>query len=86
MDAMRRICLALVLLAGACGSAQSTSPNTAPTTTANEDPNGLECHEETPIGSNVPRRVCRTKLDNQMDHQGAQEWHSGVPATPTNAR
>jgi hypothetical protein len=97
MAIMRRLCLALVLLAGACGSAQSTGandPNTASSasgaapgatsaTTANDDPNALECHEEKPIGSSVPRRICRSKLDNQMNHQGAQDWHSGPPATPT---
>jgi hypothetical protein len=92
---MRRLCLTLVLLAGACAGAHSTGANdpssaapapagSSSAATANDDPNAMECHEETPIGSNVPRRVCRNKLENQIDHQGAQDWHSGTPATPTN--
>ncbi|HET9626252.1 MAG TPA: hypothetical protein VFP84_33045 [Kofleriaceae bacterium] len=88
---MRRLCLALVF-AGACAGSPSTGTNapapaspTQGSTTANDDPNAVECHEETPIGSNLPRRICRSKLDNQMDHQGAQDWHSGVPATPTSS-
>jgi hypothetical protein len=87
---MQRLCLAL-LFAAACGSAQSTgatAPANAPgtTATANDDPNAQECHEETPLGSHVPRTVCRSKMDNQLDHQGAQEWHSlsNQPPTPTN--
>ena len=77
---MRRICLALVLSVGACGGGQSTgaaAPSAAPaSTTANDDPNAQECHEEKPLGSNLPRTICRSRMDNTMDHQGAQDWHS----------
>ena len=84
---MRRICLAL-LLAGACAGPQAAGPqsNATPPRAAGEDPDAQECHEETPTGSNMSRTVCRSKLDNTMDHQGAQDWHSlsNQPPTPTN--
>jgi hypothetical protein len=77
MGTMRSICLAL-LLVGACAGSQANGPasNATPPRAAGEDPDAQECHEETPTGSNLPRTICRSKLDNTMDHQGAQEWHS----------
>ncbi|HEU4726700.1 MAG TPA: hypothetical protein VFT22_02395 [Kofleriaceae bacterium] len=33
-----------------------------------------ECHDEDVTGSNIPRRVCRTKFQSELNRRGAQDW------------
>lgn len=71
----RRIGLALtVLLMGACAAAPDAPPPSPRTLTdaqveqynAQVAPEErIVCREETPVGSNIPRRVCRRVLDIQ---------------------
>jgi hypothetical protein len=72
----------LALALSACGSSssqgagQGTTPGSATAATTSSDNPDVECHDEKPLGSSIPRKVCESKKDRDLDHQGAQDWHS----------
>jgi len=47
------------------------------------DPNEVLCHDETPIGSRFPKKVCATRQQyaerRQMDQEQLYEWTLGKP-------
>jgi len=40
------------------------------------------CTEETPVGSHIPKRRCRTMREIEEEKKRAQEYHSGGCAAP----
>ena len=48
-----------------------------------KDPNEVLCHEETPIGSRFPQKICATRRAyaerRQMDQEQLYEWTQGKP-------
>jgi hypothetical protein len=68
---MRRMLLAVVLVT-ACGAPQGVS--NGPGKTGSSDSTVEECHDEDVTGSNIPRRVCRTKFQSDLNRRGAQDW------------
>lgn len=92
---MQRLIFAAAVTIAACGgsSAQGRGTNAAVTQGADGDAatdpgagSNAECHDETPTGSSIPRRVCRTKAQSDMDRTGAQDWSGRTRATPTSGR
>jgi hypothetical protein len=62
-------------------SAQGAGGNAAPDPSEETD-----CHDETMTGSSIPRHVCRTKAQQQLDREGGQEWVNRPRSTPTTSR
>jgi len=67
---MRRTLFAAALLLASCGApaAQGTGANTA--TSGSGASSDTDCHDETPTGSNLTRKVCRTP-DQSKDERDA---------------
>jgi hypothetical protein len=75
----------LFLLASACATSSGSNggaalqsqsraasePAEKPTATAQEDK--LICQTERPVGSNIPKRVCRTQAQIDREREAAQE-------------
>jgi hypothetical protein len=86
---MHRTLFAITLALAACGtqtgqgSGRDTTATAAPGTGTGSD---VECHDEAVIGSNVPRHVCRSKAQSDLDRDGAQNWQARPAATPTSAK
>jgi len=74
MRAMRRTLLTVVLVLTACAtnSSQGPTPHQATASESGSDP-GVVCHDETPTGSSISRRVCRTPEEVDREHQEAQD-------------
>jgi hypothetical protein len=64
--------LLAVVLVTACGAPQGVSG--AGKTGSSSDSTVEECHDEDVTGSNIPRRVCRTKFQSDLNRRGAQDW------------
>lgn len=71
---MRRTLLTVVLVLTACATSSSQGP-TSHQATASESGSepGLICHEETPTGSNISRRVCRTPEEIERQQRETQD-------------
>lgn len=82
---MRPILFATTLVLAACTTQPGTGASRATTGTTiagTEDSDDQVCGEETPLGSNIPRMVCRSRLQSQLDRDGAQSWQARDRARP----
>jgi hypothetical protein len=70
--AMRHLVLGIALAACASNSGQGPTTNT-PTASGDETSSNLVCREETPTGSSISRRVCRTPEQMEDDRRAAEE-------------
>jgi len=84
---MARITIALgsvLALASACAAPMATAGGSAPLKAqagaaqaaapgANPEEQKLICESERPVGSNIPRRVCRTPQQIEREREAAQE-------------
>jgi hypothetical protein len=68
-------CLALV----ACAS---TSDGGLENSLSSPNPSQVICKYEKPIGSNVPRRVCRTRAEIEREAQQTRRVLHEMPRTP----
>ena len=92
---MQRMFLVVAVIAAACGgstqSAQGKGTNAAIVQGVDGDDatsgsgSDAECHDETPTGTTIPRRVCRTRMQSVMDRKGGQGFVRPV-AEPTSVR
>lgn len=70
----------LLLALAACGASQSSQQ---PTNQASAGSGDLECHEESTLGSAIPRQVCKSKLQKDEERRGAQDFMGTArPAPP----
>lgn len=81
---MRFFALSFALLA-ACTPLPPDKPTTPGQKSATEDPNSgtVECHDETPTGSNISHQVCREK--EGAHDQRNQDTMTRQLETPKNA-
>ena len=75
---MKHALLVGILSLTACGAGSAQNPSAQNTAAASGS--GEECHEETQLGSTIPRRVCRNKATSDAERTNAQEMMS----TPRN--
>lgn len=72
-DTVREMKRAFVLLAlAACGASQNSQASGNPQASAGSG--DLECHEESSIGSSIPRQICKSKLQKDEERRGAQDF------------
>lgn len=83
---MRSTLFAITLALAACGTTTgqgSGRDTTATAATGTGTGSDVECHDEAVLGSNVPRHVCRSKTQSDLDRDGAQNWQTRPQAAPT---
>ncbi len=76
--AMRALVFAMVVTGCASGSGQGPAANNP-----NGSEAGLICKEETPTGTNMSRRVCRTPDQINDDRQAADDFLRSPAPLPT---
>lgn len=81
-DTVREMKRAFLLLAlAACGASQNSQA--AGSQPANASSGDMECHEESTLGSTIPRQVCKSKLQKDEERRGAQDFlGTARPAPP----
>jgi hypothetical protein len=72
---MNRALLLASLFVSACASSSAQAPAAQAPATSSANANE-ECHEETPIGSSISRRVCRPKAQSDAERDNAQRMMS----------
>lgn len=86
MRTMRRTLVTAVLVLAACAarSTQGPTPHQATASESGSD-SGMVCHDETPTGSSISRRVCRTPEEVDREHKDAEDLarHRGVAPPPS---
>lgn len=80
--------LAALCVAGCASTAASGRPSDAGTAArdariaravnAATTGNDVTCTYETPVGSKVPRRVCRNRRDAERDRERTRAWVEGL--------
>jgi hypothetical protein len=82
---MRCTLFAIALALAACGTqtGQGNGRDTTGTAVAGTGSGSdVECHDEAVLGSTIPRHVCRSKTQSDLDRNGAQNWEARPQATP----
>jgi hypothetical protein len=85
---------AVAVIVAACGgSSTGRGSNAAVTQTSDSTAevgqgagSGTECHDETPIGSTIPRRVCRSQDQKERERRGAEDWARPSGGKPTSVK
>ena len=82
---MPRAVLAVALFLAACGAptAQGTGASTA--ASGNGAGSDANCHDETPTGTTISRKVCRTPEQSQDERDAAGRYMKTNRPTPTGA-
>ncbi len=82
---MPRTVFAVALLLAACGApaAQGTGANTA--TSGGGASSDTDCRDETPTGSNLSRKICRTPDQSKDERDAAGRYIKTNRPTPTGA-
>lgn len=68
---MKRLLVAVITLSAACGAHQKDWQRQ--NVQYGEGDDSVTCRNETPVGSNIERRICRKKLDQDEQRKAAQE-------------
>jgi hypothetical protein len=80
---MQRMIFAVAVALAACGGSSGTTVRSASNgKAAAQTGDDVECHEERPLGSSIPRKVCRTRAQNDFDREGGQDYVRKVRPTP----
>jgi hypothetical protein len=79
---MRHFFLIASLLLPACGASGSRPPDGPGAQAGAGSGSDMECHEERSTGSAIPRQVCRSKMQSDADHKGAEDFMNTPRAAP----
>jgi hypothetical protein len=82
---MPRTVLAVALLLAACGApaAQGTGANAAASGSGGSS--DTDCHDETPTGSNLTRKICRTPDQSKDERDAAGRYMKTNRPNPAGA-
>jgi hypothetical protein len=81
MARMRAFFLGIALAACAPSTGQGPTTSNAATAGNDSDPN-VVCREETPTGSSISRKVCRTPEQIEEDRKAAEDMFRNQNARP----
>jgi hypothetical protein len=80
---MQRMIFAVAVIAAGCGGGSGEGRGTHAAMSPHGDSDAVTdqgpgpdtvCVDETPTGSSIPRRVCRSKMQSDMDRKGGQDF------------
>lgn len=82
---MSRTVLAVAFVLAACGAPAAQGPSANTAASGNGASSDTDCHDETPTGSNLTRKVCRTPDQSQDERDAAIRYMKTNRPNPNGA-